>query len=87
MSLKVYENEVTEWVVAESHEEATELLKAHYNMTEEEFLEAHENGKVHWISCNLERNFTYQSDDGPITKSFAEWIELKGKGFLATSEY
>lgn len=84
MSLKVYENDVTEWVIAESPKDASSvLLAAGYVDTlppEDE-----------WQECDPNRTWElageFTADGQPETRTFAEWIARIGRGVLGTTEY
>ena len=84
MDLKVYENGVTEWVIAESPEDATAIMLR-------EGVDWEEHPEDPWTECNLDTVWTLAADftdDGkPLALPFREWIERKGRGFLGTTEY
>lgn len=81
MTLKVYENDVTEWVIAESPEDATRII-------EEQMGFAHDD-PPEWAECDLDRVWTLEEGPTgvPISKTFREWIASEGRGFLGTTEY
>lgn len=78
-ALRVWRNDVTDWVIAESPEDATAIMHAEYGSTYDD--------EDEWRECPNDKPFTYHGDDGDITKTFGEWIAEKGRGFLATTEY
>ena len=80
--LKVYTNDY-EWVIAYSPEDATAIMKE----DSPDWI----NGEFGWEECpmdsiwTLDRQFTDSGEDE--CKTFAEWIAIKGRCFLGTSEY
>lgn len=79
-TLRVYRNDIVEWVVAESPEEATRI------MVDENH--AHYDDPPEWIACDSHDEWTLQEGpDAPKTRTFGGWIETNGRGFLGTTEY
>jgi hypothetical protein len=82
-TLHVYCNDVTDWVISESAEEAEEMAikELGYEPDDDEYL-----------------NFTQEPDDKVLSiwdedgdikdaKTCAEWCKSYGKGFLCSTEY
>lgn len=82
MSLKLYKNDVIEWVVAESPEDATAIMlseKMHYDDPPE------------WEELPMDSKWTlfgqFTDDGKDLTLTAAEWIARQGRGFLGTTEF
>lgn len=85
--LKVYKNDITEWVIAWSPADATAVLKEQAGWDDDTLAEYFPDG-VEWQECPRAQDFTYHDpDNGPITKKFGEWIDERGRCYLATTEY
>lgn len=84
--LRVFKNDVTEWVIARSPEDASAVLLEHYQTTG---CDSFPPEQFDWEECPLDAAFTYHDDnDGSsTTKLFQEWVVEKGRGFLATTEF
>jgi hypothetical protein len=79
--LHVYENDVIDYVVATSVEEAKELMSKAFDDVEE-YLE------TEYIQVPDDKELTINSDDeGLLTHTCAEWCKINGKGFLCSTEY
>lgn len=79
-TLHVYENEVTDWVVTISEEEARKLLLDFFKSDEYEDLE--------YTQCPDDQDLTITNDDtGKETHTCAEWCKMNGKGFLCSTEW
>lgn len=90
--LHVYANDITEWFVADSAEEAAIIAEEHgrkCGMRVEEMglvFEQVPDDRVLTIEHEVTRGGVHE---GAVKKSMtcAEWAALNGKGFLATTEY
>jgi len=85
MSLHVYENEVIDWIVAESEEEARAIGLSQSGDSEEY-------KDLEYTQCADDQPLTINWDDGPegagkMTLTCAEWCAKNGKGFLCSTEY
>ena len=84
-TLHVYENEVTDWIVAESSDEARAIGL-------EQSGDSEEYKDLEYTQCPDDQPLTVHSDDGPVgneseTMTCAEWCAKEGKGFLCSTEY
>lgn len=81
-ALKVYRNDVTEWVVAESPEDAEKVVAETGAPPPDDPNE--------WIECSPDKEWTCHDFDGKgntKTMTFREWIAHTGRGYLGTTEY
>ena len=81
--LHVYANDVIDWIVASSPEEARtlaieELGSGHYDIESEEY-----------ELCSDDEPLTIRDEDKNerVTKTCAEWCADNGKGFLCSTEH
>lgn len=81
--LKVFRNDVTEWVIATSPEDADKVVAETGAPAPDDENE--------WKECNLDKTWTCQEAEGQnagsVTHTFREWIALKGRCYLGTTEY
>lgn len=86
MSLHVYFNEV-EWVIAESEDEASKIWFEFTGESPEDYPD----DELVWDRWDDDRELSIYDEtlDKPTTlvKTCKEWIELKGRGFLCSTEY
>lgn len=90
-SLKCFKNDVTDWIIAETKEEATKILIAIYG---EEFMEdIREVGdELYWNEVPLNSTLSIHDDSedpsvGSTKKTVRDWIAEKGRGHLCSTEY
>lgn len=80
--LRVYTNDC-EWVIAYSPEDASAVAEANYHESEKNEFE--------WEECPMTSTWTLAgefTDSGEDEmKTFEEWINLKGRSYLGTTEY
>lgn len=81
--LRVYRNDVIEWVIAESPEEAAELAKEYAGEPDPDW----ETGP--WRALPDDDTLAIEDEDLAlvVTKTCAEWVASNGRGFLASTEY
>lgn len=84
--LKVFKNDVTEWVIALSPEDATDVIKETNGWGDKDVAEYYSDD-LEWEECDPDKDFTFQGDSGPVTKPFKDWVAQEGRGYLATTEY
>jgi hypothetical protein len=88
MKLSVYANGVIEWFVAESAEEAAGMLR---KMNAEQWKMDEEELDTAFVAEPDDKTLKLEMDEsGDLQvkeRTCAEWASLKGKGFLATTEY
>ena len=81
--LKVYENDVKEWVIAYSPEDAQRVAVEHSGYEPE-----HEDEISEFTECDPEKPLTRDNDyRGTLTKLPAEWVASEGRCYLMTTEY
>lgn len=79
MGLCMWSNEV-DYVVAESADEAKQIVSDHYGCGDEDLGIFEEEA--------VEKEFTLRMEDGTkITKLIADWVKERGKGYFACTEY
>ncbi len=70
--LKVFTDD-EEWVIAKDVADVFEVFK--------------ETGAGQVVSnfaeCQPDRPFTFSGDDGPVTKTYAQWAKERGRGWFA----
>ena len=86
-TMHVFKNEITEWVIAESPEDAVAVFLEHVGGTRED----HEDYDFDFVQCPDGEPLTIRTDDGPAgterrTQTCAEWAAEEGRGFLASTE-
>jgi hypothetical protein len=81
--LRVWKNDVTEWVIAETPEEAT----AHLAVYIKEIGASPEEMDTEWRECAADKPFTMRAEEGGFTRLPAQWAALEGPGFLGSTEY
>lgn len=82
--LKVFNNDVVEWVVAHSAEDANAILVEMGQTLDPT------DDPIEWQECPPEEEWTLDDADGKgarETHTFADWASLKGRGYLGTTEY
>lgn len=83
--MKVWKNDVIEWVIAESPEDAEVVLSETYRKNGDYGYVSEE--PHDWVECPMDKEFTLADGADEVTKTFAEWIAELGRGFLGTTEY
>lgn len=82
---KMFANDVTEWVIAESEEEANQIIAKHHGF---DVSEMDEFSRVNTeLSPNSYLTMDMDLDGRPVKKTVREWIEEYGKGYFGTTEY
>jgi len=84
--LKCFKNDVIDWVISETREEATEILLSVYGGE----LEEETDGSDYWEEVDSGSEITITDENlhgGKQKKTVAEWIKEHGKGFLCSTEY
>lgn len=83
--LKVFRNDVTEWVVAKDVEDARAVIRDYYT----EMLAGEGDVDDDMTECPPERVLKIDLDngEGSVELACAEWAIKNGRGFLASSEY
>jgi hypothetical protein len=87
--LTVYTNDA-DTAIAESIDDAELVLKEYgYTEVDLETFDVVEPGEEITIHCDASGAPACPGDPGvsPITKTAAEWVQARGRGFLCTSEY
>lgn len=81
--LKVYRNDVIEWVIARSPEDAAELVKEYAGEPDSD------DEPATWRALPDDKVLAIGDEDsGTVaTKTCAEWVASNGRGFLASTEY
>lgn len=81
--LKVYRNDIIEWVIARSPEDASDLVKEHAGEPDPDW----DTGP--WRALPDDDVLTIEDEDlaTVVTKTCAEWVASNGRGFLASTEY
>jgi hypothetical protein len=84
--LHVYCNDVTDWFVAESAEEARQMgIK--YNKDRFGGGDDYEEMEYHQVADNTHITINDDFYSKVITKTAADWCKANGKGFLCSTEY
>ncbi len=83
--MKIYENMVTDWVIAESMDDANQVLCEHYQRTPEKLLE----DELQVVGQRADdKPLTITDDDGTKTTLLPEeWVAREGRGFLCSTEF
>lgn len=83
--MHIYQNEVTDWVIAADEADANAVLREHYMYTQEELEEEQMQVTTMWPD---DKPLRISDDDGTkTTLTPAEWIAREGRGFLCSTEY
>lgn len=80
--LRVFRNDVIEWVIAASPEDAVQVMLETGAPAPDDPDE--------WKECPLDKTWTCQEahdERDLVTLTFREWIARKGRSFLGTTEY
>jgi hypothetical protein len=78
-TLRVYANDVVDWVIASSPEDADAVCREHTGDTDDD--------PHNWTVCADDHVLPIHTDDGTIEKTCAEWVAEHGRGFLCSTEY
>lgn len=78
--LHVFENDVIDWIVAESADEARQIAFEHSGKSDEY-------ADLEYTQCPDDQPLTINEDGNETTKTCAEWCTINGKGFLCSTEY
>lgn len=91
--LKMFKNDVTEWVIAKDLEEVWKVYEEHTGLKQDD----PDNEDIEWKECPPESTLTYHGDaedydlDGSeedATKTCAQWAKHVGKPcYFATTEF
>jgi hypothetical protein len=87
--LRVFKNDVVDWVIATSREDAIKVVNEHYGF------DCEIEGGADFIECPMDEDLTIVFEDGvrgngenaEITKTMKEWIEGEGRCFLCSTEW
>lgn len=80
--LNMYYDNATAWFIAENEKEAMKMVDEFYG---EDILEIKDD--ISLSKMHPHDDFKYHTCFREIELSVQEWIDIKGKGFFATSEY
>lgn len=85
LGLRVYRNDVIDWVIASSPADCNEAYAEHTG----EPVSAIYDGEYDWRALPLDRTLNMHMDDGrgSVEQTCAEWIAEQGRGFLGSTEY
>ena len=89
MTLKVWANDVTDWVIAESAADARVVMNEHigpgYPGEDDDQIAPEDE----WTPEPDDKTLEIRTDDGRgvVKKTCAEWVAESGRGFLASTEY
>lgn len=83
--LKMFANDVTEWVIAESEQEANAILAAVNEYAINEMSEYDAVSRE--LSPNSYLTMDMECNGNRVNKTVREWIEEYGKGYFGTTEY
>lgn len=80
-TLKVWANDVVDWVIAESPEDADSVCLEHIGYPPDDPYE--------WTELSMDSVITLHMDDGrgTVEKTCADWIAEQGRCFLGSTEY
>lgn len=83
--LKVWANDVVDWVIAASPEDCNQVCSEHTGQLLAEVLES----EYVWRALPLDRVIPLHMDDGrgTVEKTCAEWTAEQGRSFLGSTEY
>ena len=84
--LRVFRNDVIDWVIAESPADATRAWEEHNGDTWENCTGDDE--RPSWRELANDEVLNVRDDDGDsVEKTCAEWVRDHGRGFLCSTEY
>lgn len=89
--MKCFRNDVVDWVIAETSDEATKILLETYGQDSDEPVDK----EGYWAEVDPQSELSINDENGPWqdgsyplrTQTVAQWIEERGKGFLCSTEY
>jgi hypothetical protein len=84
--MNVYQNKVIDWVVAESAEDAADVLREYCKTIGSDGPDERD---LEFSLRPADKSLTIDNevDETKLTLLPAEWVALKGRGFLATTEF
>lgn len=87
MTLKVWANDVTDWVIAESAADARAVLNEHTGFPGDDDDQIPPEDE--WEAEPDDKPLEIRTDDGRgvVKKTCAEWVAESGRGFLCSTEY
>lgn len=82
--LGVYRNDVIDWVIAESPEDATRVWEECMGDTWENCTG---DDPPEWVRLPDDHALRIDNDGTIVEKTCAEWVREQGRGFLGSTEY
>ena len=82
--LGVYRNNVIDWVIAESPEDAARAWEEHMGVSWDD---ATDDGPPEWVRLPDDQVLRINEEGTVVEKTCAEWVRDQGRGFLGSTEY